>query len=182
MATVSQAAAIYPDFDGVSTNIGECCGAPITNLIDGSGLSSRDPGATHAPVGVWIGTSKTGTITFDLSGEFVLTGATLWNTAFGVSSFRLDASVDGVNYQPMLGTTALANVASGSTTTAETFTFLPVTASYVKMTLLDSHSISNSTGLKEVLFISNVPEPGTVGLNLAALTALGFRRRRAAAR
>lgn len=164
-----------------SSSMGSCCGAPLSNITDGSGLSSYDPSAGHSGIGAeWISTSKTGDIVFDLHGAYFVTEIAVWNTAFGVSQYSLAASTDGVTYTPIPGfPVSLANVASGVTVFAEIHSFSPVLATHIRMTVLDGYSVSNNTGLREVMFSENaVPEPGTAGLAGLAIGALWLVRSR----
>ena len=53
-----------------TTTVGDCCGRPLVNMVNGPGLSSYDPSASHDASSNWLSTSKTGTIDFDLHGLF----------------------------------------------------------------------------------------------------------------
>ena len=171
-----------------TTTMGECCGSPLVNIVNGSGLSSYDSLAIHAASGNWLSTSKTGTVDFDLHGSWVLTSIVVWNTAFGVKTFSLSTSTDGVVYTPVAGfPVTLANVASGTPAASEVYNFAAVVASYARMTITDGYSVGSSTGLREVMFLgtSAVPEPGSVSLlaaGLGGLVLLARRRKRLTAR
>ena len=81
-----------------TTTIPGCCGAPWSLIVDGSGLASYDPSASHNGLGGtgWIGLSKTGTIDFDLHGTYWLRGIAVWNSGFGVKEYSLSVSTDGL--------------------------------------------------------------------------------------
>lgn len=167
-----------------TTTIPGCCGAPLSLIVDGSGLSSFDPSASHNGLGGtgWIGLSRTGTIDFDLHGTYWLGGIAVWNSGFGVKEYSLSVSTDGLNFTPLGGfPVGLADVPTGSTTFAEVTSFTAVQATHVRMTLLDGHSRFDNTSLKEVMFLSaDTPEPATLpvlGLAVMALGALRLCRR-----
>lgn len=164
----------------VSSTIGSCCNAFLENIVNGSGLSSYNPSATHSAGDNWIGTSKTGTIDFNLNGAYLLEGVAVFNTAFGVSQYELALSTDGFVFTSIAGfPVTLANPPSGSITTSEVQLFSPTPATHVRMTLLNGYSSSNNTGLKEVIFLGTpIPEPHCLALaSLAALTLSGTQRR-----
>ena len=169
-----------------TTSMGECCGRPLINIVNGSGLSSYDPLAPHDATSNWLSTSKTGTVDFNLHGSWMVSSIAIWNTSFGVEDVALSLSTDGVAYTTVTGfPVTLLNVASGSSNTAEIFKFSPVVASYARLTITSGYSVSNNTGLREVMFLADVPEPGSVSLiaaGLGGLVLMARRRKRLATR
>lgn len=167
----------------VTTSMGSCCGEPIENLTNGSGLSSYSTSASHVSVGSgWIGISRLGSLDFNLNGTYSVSQIAVWNHEFGVSSYSLASSTDGVNFTLLPGfPVSLAKAGNAVPVFAEVVNFSPVIATHMRMNILGGHALPhvNSTSLKEVMFVGDpatlvtVPEPGIPGKAGLAAMALG---------
>ncbi len=189
----------------VSTSVGTqvvLTGNDVNNIINRSGLSIPFGGqyvaepyaGTHADAdfpaaanNVWVGTSPTGTLTFDLGAIYNVTGFRLWNSsyttggAFGdVANFNLVADTD--NNPGNGGTTTLLTNQATSLTKAnpkpmESFNFANINTRFVHFTVNSTDQGANMA-IGEIAFVvSAVPEPSTMSLLGVALVAGGVARR-----
>jgi len=169
-----------------TTDMGAASGTVISQIVDGSGLSSYDPSATHdngSPSNAWVGDLSTGMITFDLGGSFELDGMAVWNfnalSAFGVQDVTVSSSLDGISFTPISGAPSTFSIGSNlSSESAETFQF-SATAAFVRFDIASNYGGAN-TALSEVMFTgapSAVPEPQTYALFLTGLAAFVYKRR-----
>ena len=144
--------------------------------------------AIHArtnPSNSWASTSgtTTGTINFNLGGQYNLAGFSVWNfngnNAIGTKDVNISTSLDNISYTALNGApTQFAIGAFAAPESPEQFAFAPTLAQYVRFNILSNYGNSfNTTGLSEVQFdgtpATAVPTPallpGLIGLGVAAL-------------
>jgi F5/8 type C domain len=184
IANVPNAQAALINGVTASTDMGTNFGN-INNIVNGSGLPGNIPSLTgnHPIVAEntawWSSVNLGNNITFNLNGTYSLAGFSLWNAPWiiGVKGVNVLTSTDGTNFTTVAG--APTEFARGvdntniESTLPEQFSFDPVTASYVRFQVLNSHG-TPVAGLSEVQFNSDsatsVPEPLTI---LGTLTGLG---------
>jgi hypothetical protein len=184
----------------VSTNMGETF--PVRHTIDQSGLFPRythlvsnfdsfiasNPTANHQfGLAVWSSqfNVRTGNLDFDLGGQYIVGAMALWNLGtadpsslhhFNIwvddnSSFSSPEKVDEFTASNSLGTDSAVG--------AQVFTFAPVSASFVRIEVIDTWDPSSfGTGFNEVMFATPVPEPEIYAMLLAGLGLVGFIGRR----
>lgn len=173
-------------------------GSLISQITDGSGLSSYTPTAVHAtatPINSWVAEGPTiGTITFNLGASYLLDGLAIWNfnavTTFGVRGLTIEGSTDGVTFSTIAGApTSFAQGSGFASETSQLFAFSR-TASFIRFDVTSSYG-SPGIGLSEVMFTgarassTAVPEPESIALLgiglLAAATGTARRRKSRAA-
>lgn len=180
-----------------TTNMGNGFGSNISQITDGSGLSSLSLTATHAtatPGNSWVGNVVTGTVDFDLNGSFSLAGMSVWNfnanNIFGTNGVQVLSSLNGVTYTPVPGgPSAFAQGALFAPEGPQQFTFGPVNAAFVRFNIQSNFGFgATASGLSEVGFdagpVANpVPAPAGLLLGLTGLPIFGalarFRRKAA---
>jgi hypothetical protein len=138
---------------------------------------------------MWLGTGKTGTLTFDLGAEYSLSGALVWNYNYAAAPSRsvdhmdILLSDDDVTFTPASSYTMTEG--NGSSTLSVNDLTLPGAsqARYVKFSLTQNFGDPTYIGLSEVEFQGTVasptPEPSTFALGLVALTLVLLPLRRA---
>jgi hypothetical protein len=130
-------------------------------------------------------------VEFDLGGSFNVTDAYIWQTTFSstgrqTKTFDIEYSTDGTNYFVASADQQLGQVTPTLTvgSTAETFNFSSVTASWMRIAIDDTYENSGGAknwlgGLGEVRFEGTaVPEPTTTALLGLGGLALILRRRK----
>ena len=176
-----------------STDMGkvDLPGYDIQNVVNSSGLDSLSLTATHAggsASDIWDSSLGigTGTISFNLNGQYSLQGFSVWNYNYGyelsVKEVNISTSKDGITYTPLSGApTQFAQGANGAAEAPEQFAFAPTLANYVRFSVLSNYwGGFPLTGLSEVQFDGTptttptaVPTPallpGLIGLGVAAL-------------
>lgn len=156
------------------------------NLINESGLSPYSSSTFHSEIdfgNTWFTPNgvTTGTMVFDLGQVWNLTAFHVWNESNGpgssgqqIPTIRLETSLlpaSGYAFTSLGG--GPLNILPGGTIgqsnlmPSVTLNFAPVSARYVRMTVLGSAG-SNLVGLREVAF-SQVPEPSA----LVAIATIG---------
>ena len=158
---------------GVTTNLGNGFSTNITHVIDGSGLSSYAPDATHAIAQAnnsWVSANGTaGQITFDLGSVFAIDGMAVWNfnnvSTFGVNRVNVLSSLDGVTYSPIAVAPDNFGIGASSAPELAQLFSLTTTAEFIRFNILSSYGGLN-VALSEVMFTgtATVPEPATFGL------------------
>jgi hypothetical protein len=185
----------------VTTTMVSGPGYSIDALIDESGLSSTYVSGvtdlssflsvTHnstVTTNDWVSKGQnptTGNIDFDLGSSVTLDTLLLWNyypaSGVRVVGFTLLASPDSsFTTTTNLGSFTTAPTGTGSAVGLQTFTFAPVTATYIRLEIT-SNGGATTTGLGEVAFADPdpaAPEPGTWVLLSGGLLALTLFRRR----
>lgn len=140
-------------------------GTDINNTINGVGLATFPSlSANHEPtnpVNSWISIDTTGDIDFDLGGTFLVDGLAFWNQnaggpgpdgTSGINDILMYASDDGTNYTLIPGSPdAFAQVLTGDSP-PELFAFPEVTASFIRIEVLNNHGDSMFTGFAEIAF------------------------------
>ena len=171
-----------------TTNMGNGFGTNISQITDGSGLSSLTLTATHDAASrsnSWVGNVVTGTVDFDLNGLFSLAGMSVWNfngnNLFGTNGVQVLSSLNGVTYTPVPGgPSAFAQGASGVPEGPQQFTFGPVNAAFVRFNIQSNFGGgATASGLSEVGFdagpVANaVPAPAGLLLGLTGLPIFGI--------
>jgi hypothetical protein len=172
-----------------TTNMGAASGSAVSNLVDGSGLSSYTANASHDKAifsNAWLSNPgmTSGTVTFNLNGVYALTGMVVWNfnatLTTGVQNLTMDGSNDGTTFSSIAGApTLFAQGAAAAPEFGQAFNF-STTTSFVRFNIGTTYGTSSQTGLSEVMFLgtSAVPEPATFSLLGGGLLAFAVIRRR----
>jgi hypothetical protein len=168
---------------------------------DSSGLSPDSPWDRHTSGGntidgtladatMWLSTSTTPEITWNLGDLYDLTGFHLWNyneayngqtaNTRGIETANISISTDGTIFTTIVTGMNFANASGFDTYTGEDKTLI-ATAQYVRFNITDNYGDLSNTGLSEIRFIGTipVPEPTTLSSLLVAslCLALGARHR-----
>lgn len=148
MTTYTQAQDIINPVAATTTLTAEF-GSSLTNTINGNGLNtfpSLDaPHAMTSPGNSFLATNDTGSIDFDLGGSYLLEGFSFWNQnapgpgQTGIQGIVVSSSEDGVTYTPIPGSPTTFAQVTGSTTSAETFSFTAVMASFIRLDVLSNY-------------------------------------------
>lgn len=183
---------------GVSSPQGSLLGAPLSNIINQSGLSATYTSgvtdfatftASTTAAGLigagFTGTNSVGpqTFTFDLGAVLSIGGIAVWNSSSvgRITDFELYADTDGDatngGLTALLPNTALGNGGGLS----YVFSFGPTSTQFVHFVGTGSVAPPNFFGLAEVAFDQvrdgGVPEPGTLVMLSAGAIALLLRGR-----
>lgn len=128
----------------------------------------------------------TGNFDFDLGGLSTIDSFALWNdpqsAGQGVNSFRLYADNNASFTSAILLGNFSAVEGLGNSNYAQTYSFSPTAASYVRIAILSNHGSTFVTGISEAAFgASAVPVPAAVWLFGSGLLGLiGVTRRKKA--
>lgn len=177
-----------------SNSMGASTGFSDTNMINGSGLASYAASSPHAALASnsWFSANGnvTGNIVFDLGAVNTIDAFHLWNESTGgiqrVVQMQIETSflpASGFSFTSLgagpLNVVTPAPAGQVDPIAAATFSFTPVSARYVRLTIVANGGSTGFTGIREVAF--DLPEPSTLllsGSGVAVLTILGRRRRR----
>jgi hypothetical protein len=173
-----------------TTTMGSGFGTSLANTINGVGLSSFPSlMANHdatIPTNSWASQAPatTGTITFNLGGNFLVNGFAFWNQngggpgANGTTGIRdvvILSSTDGVTFTPIAGAPGTFAQATGNNVdpkAPETFSFAPVSAAFIRFTVINNHGDPAQTGFGEVAFSRAAGIPAFVATNAGTAPAV----------
>jgi hypothetical protein len=160
-----------------------CCVYNVQNLINGAGLSGglHDNSFSH----MWLASSATATVTFDLGSTFSLSDVQIWNYNSTISLNRStqDLTVlisnDGVNYTTFNSFTLPEG--TGSPISATDLNLTGAAGEFVELDLTSNYGTS-LIGLSAVQFdgtaVSATPEPTSAILLCSGIGVLAWTRRR----
>jgi hypothetical protein len=160
--TVGQAQQIINPVSA-TTSLVPSFGSTVDNTINGVGLDSYPSlSATHemtTPNNAFYAANDSGTIDFDLGGQFMVEGLSFWNNnapgpgATGVQGVIVSSSPDGITYTPIPGSPTIFAQVMSPTTPAETFAFTPVYAKFIRFEVTSNYNDPGSLiGFAEVAF------------------------------
>ena len=179
----------------------------ISNIVDGSGLSSLDFSATHdvtdgfgAGDNHWATNQDTGlffpfNLDFDLGSVLNIDSIAIWNgvndpglIAGGLRDIQIFASDDGVSFGPAIsasvnGATSDTNIVlnpalGGPGNPADILSFETVSARFFRIAVSTAQDTDFFVGVGEVGFNSVIPEPSSAVLISTILLATVCRRKR----
>jgi hypothetical protein len=189
-ASVSSASAALVSPVSATTTMGSASGTDLINTVNGVGLLSLSLTATHAATdqsNSWVsgGGSPIGDITFDLGGVFAIQGVSFWNQNGGGPSFTgaegiqdvvISSSLDNVNYTLVVGAPTAFARDTNAVGTVQQFSFVPISANYVRFSVTSNFGDPVQTAFAEVQFDAapaSVPDSGST-LTLLGSLLLGF--------
>ncbi|MGK7879936.1 MAG: PEP-CTERM sorting domain-containing protein [Crocosphaera sp.] len=189
VGTIAQAGTIVQP-TAISTSMGNFSASfDIGNIIDQSGLSQTytsgvddfdtyiglNPTDSGGANERWVGTSQTGTITFDLGQSLNTTRLALWNSTFSISSvtaFEVYADDDGDFGNG--GITLLGNfnpLFDGDPANPQVFDFTDSVTQFIHFNITANGGFSGAS-LSEVAFeggVATTPEPTSL-IGLVAIS------------
>jgi large repetitive protein len=193
-------AAPMPSFGAIitavsaTTDMGSGLGTSLANTINGAGLSAFPSlTATYEPTTAsnsWVsGGALSGNVTFDLGSTFLLGGFSFWNQndggpgsagSTGIQGVSVEYSLDGGSFAALPGAPSAFARETGLGSTAQSFSFTPVTAHFVRLNILSDYGDTNRVGFAEIAFsspASAAPEPSSLVIfGLGAMVFAAVRR------
>jgi hypothetical protein len=124
-------------------------GSSLASTIDGSGLTSfpaltGDHEATN-PFNSFLATNDTGSIDFDLGGNYRVEGLTFWNEngpgpgGTGIQDVVISSSIDGINFTPIAGAPMMFTQVMSPISPAEQFSFTAVSAKHIRFDVVSNY-------------------------------------------
>ena len=146
-----------------TTTLPASFGSSLDNTINGAGLDTFPSlSATHemtTPDNSFLATNDQGAIDFDLGGSYLIDGLAFWNEnapgpgQTGIQDVTVSSSEDGITYTPISGAPSTFAKVNGPTSTAEQFSFTPITASYIRFDVISNYGDpGNLVAFAEVAF------------------------------
>ena len=146
-----------------TTTLSGSFGSSLDNTINGAGLDTFPSlSATHemtTPDNSFLATNDQGAIDFDLGGSYLIDGLAFWNEnapgpgQTGIQDVTVSSSEDGITYTPISGAPSTFAKVNGPTSTAEQFSFTPITASYIRFDVISNYGDpGNLVAFAEVAF------------------------------
>ena len=192
MATATAHAATI-SATSATTTMGSGFATLLDNTINNVGLTLPTLTATHAstlPANSWVSSTGilAGDITFALGAPVSLDGFSFWNQnnggpgllgVTGIRGLAISYSLDNVSFLPIPGAPTSFAQETGNISSAQQFSFAPVTARFVRFGVQSNYGDTAQTGFAEVKFSgSSVPEPTSALFGLALCGVAAVRRRR----
>ena len=153
-----------------TTNMGTFRTYNLSDLTNGDGLSELSSTATHGNSfdTMWLSNTgnTTGFLDFDLGSVSDVSEAYVWNYNSNgslnrsVQNITVDTSIDGVNFNNLLGTTTLSQ-GTGNAISPDTLNLSNVTARYIRFNIQSNYGSPSYSGLSEVQF-NDVPQSASV--------------------
>jgi len=160
-----------------TTTLSAQFGSSLDNTINGTGLDVFPSlSATHemtTPGNSFLATNEQGSIDFDLGGSYLVDGLAFWNEnapgpgGTGIQGVVVSSSEDGIDYTLIAGSPTAFTQVTGSTSSAEQFSFTPITASYIRFDVVSNYGDpGNLVAFAEVAF-SGVQILGVTDITLS---------------